>query len=96
MEKISMEKYCVVIIGAGIAGLSCAKYLIENDIQDFIIIEANDQIGGRCQTIQFCKFSSLMMSLFRGENKLHILSLLSNIDKYLIILKFSALDSEEI
>jgi uncharacterized protein with NAD-binding domain and iron-sulfur cluster len=51
-----MEKYCVVIIGAGIAGLSCAKYLIENDIQDFIIIEANDQIGGRCQTIQFCKF----------------------------------------
>ncbi|CAF1127976.1 unnamed protein product [Adineta steineri] len=47
-----MDKhYCVVIIGAGIAGLSCAKYLIENDIHDFIIIEANNQIGGRCETI---------------------------------------------
>ncbi len=80
-----MEKYCVVIIGAGIAGLSCAKYLIENDIQDFIIIEANDQIGGRCQTIQFCKFFFLMMSIF--------LSLLSIIQ---FILKFSALDSEKI
>ncbi len=53
-----MEKnYSVVIIGAGLAGLSCAKYLIENDINDLIIIEANEQIGGRCQTIQFCKYS---------------------------------------
>ena len=49
-----MEKsYCVVIIGAGIAGLACAKYLMENNINDFVIIEANDQIGGRCQTIEF-------------------------------------------
>jgi monoamine oxidase len=52
-----MEKtYSVVIIGAGIAGLSCAKYLIENNIDDFIILEASDQIGGRCQTIQFCTY----------------------------------------
>lgn len=51
-----MERnYRVVIIGAGIAGLSCAKYLMENDINDFIIIEAHNQIGGRCQTIQLCK-----------------------------------------
>jgi monoamine oxidase len=56
-----MEKnYCVVIIGAGLAGLSCAKYLIENNIQDFIIIEAHEQIGGRCQTIQFCKYFFLI------------------------------------
>ncbi len=55
-----MEKnYCVVIIGAGLAGLSCAKYLIENDLDDLIIIEANDQIGGRCQTIQFCQYFSI-------------------------------------
>jgi monoamine oxidase len=52
-----MEKtHSVVIIGAGIAGLSCAKYLIENNIDDFIILEANDQIGGRCQTIPFCMY----------------------------------------
>jgi uncharacterized protein with NAD-binding domain and iron-sulfur cluster len=50
------RQYRVVIVGAGIAGLSCAKYLVENDINDFIIIESHDQIGGRCQTIQVCKY----------------------------------------
>jgi uncharacterized protein with NAD-binding domain and iron-sulfur cluster len=55
-----MEKHhSVVIIGAGIAGLSCAKYLIENDINDFVIIEAHDQIGGRCQTIKLCKYLNI-------------------------------------
>jgi len=52
------RQYRVVIIGAGIAGLSCAKYLIENDINDFVIVEAHDRIGGRCQTIQLCKNST--------------------------------------
>ncbi|CAF1158250.1 unnamed protein product [Rotaria sordida] len=46
------QHYRVVIVGAGIAGLSCAKYLIENGINDFVIIEAHDQIGGRCRTIK--------------------------------------------
>jgi uncharacterized protein with NAD-binding domain and iron-sulfur cluster len=50
------KPYSVVIIGAGIAGLSCAKYLIENNMDDFIILEAGDRIGGRCQTIQFCAY----------------------------------------
>lgn len=47
-----MEKhYQVIIIGAGIAGLSCAKYLIENNIENILILEAQNQIGGRCRTI---------------------------------------------
>ncbi|CAF1286180.1 unnamed protein product [Adineta ricciae] len=45
------RQYRIIIIGAGIAGLSCAKYLLENDIHDFLIVEAQDRIGGRCQTI---------------------------------------------
>lgn len=49
------QHYRVVIIGAGISGLACAKYLVDNGINDFIIVEAHDQIGGRCQTIQLCK-----------------------------------------
>ena len=53
-----MEKsYCVVIIGAGLAGLACAKYLIEHQIEDFLILEASEHIGGRCQTIQFGRYS---------------------------------------
>ena len=52
---IMEQHYRVVIIGAGVAGLSCAKYLSDNSIDDFIIIEAQNQIGGRCQTIQLCE-----------------------------------------
>ncbi|CAF3912273.1 unnamed protein product [Adineta steineri] len=45
------KQYCIVIIGAGIAGLSCAQYWIDNNIDDFIIVDAHDEIGGRCKTI---------------------------------------------
>jgi monoamine oxidase len=68
------QNYCVVIIGAGIAGLSCAKYLIENDINDFVIIEAHNQIGGRCQTIQLCTYSA--NKCIKEEKKIRKLKIL--------------------
>ncbi|XP_077984860.1 peroxisomal N(1)-acetyl-spermine/spermidine oxidase-like [Glandiceps talaboti] len=40
----------VVIIGAGIAGLSAAKTLINNGITNVKILEATSRIGGRIQT----------------------------------------------
>ena len=43
--------YNVIIIGAGIAGLRCAHTLRHvYDIQDVIVVEASDRIGGyvRC------------------------------------------------
>lgn len=42
----------VVIVGAGIAGLSCARVLEEHDV-DFIIIEGSDRPGGRIKTDRF-------------------------------------------
>ena len=39
----------VVIIGGGLAGLSCAKTLNDHGIQS-IVLEANDAVGGRVQT----------------------------------------------
>jgi phytoene dehydrogenase-like protein len=39
----------VVIIGAGIAGLTCAKYLKDKGI-DATILEASDAVGGRVRT----------------------------------------------
>ncbi|MDI1242820.1 MAG: NAD(P)/FAD-dependent oxidoreductase [bacterium] len=39
----------VVIIGAGIAGLTCAKYLKDKGV-DALILEASDAVGGRVRT----------------------------------------------
>ncbi len=41
--------YDIIIVGAGISGLSCARYLNEAGV-DFIILEAGSSIGGRIQT----------------------------------------------
>lgn len=43
----------VIIIGAGIAGLETASYLHSHGINDFIILEASDHIGGRAYTINW-------------------------------------------
>ncbi|XP_027231013.2 spermine oxidase isoform X1 [Penaeus vannamei] len=37
----------VVIIGAGMAGLSAANHLMKNNIHDFVILEARNRVGGR-------------------------------------------------
>jgi phytoene dehydrogenase-like protein len=39
----------IVIIGAGVAGLTCAKYLKEKGV-DALILEASDGVGGRVRT----------------------------------------------
>ncbi|KAG8544643.1 hypothetical protein GDO81_022136, partial [Engystomops pustulosus] len=42
----------IVIIGAGLAGLSAAKYLLEKGFSDVTILEASDRIGGRVQSLR--------------------------------------------
>ncbi|TDB59862.1 FAD-dependent oxidoreductase [Arundinibacter roseus] len=41
--------YPVVIIGAGISGLTCARYLHQRGVE-FLILEASDAVGGRVRT----------------------------------------------
>lgn len=41
------RKYKVIIIGAGMAGLSSANHLIKNGCSDFAILEARNRVGGR-------------------------------------------------
>ncbi|KAA3469516.1 polyamine oxidase 1 [Gossypium australe] len=43
----------VIIIGAGVSGLSAAKVLAENGIGDLLILEASDRIGGRIRKEKF-------------------------------------------
>lgn len=43
--------YKVIIIGAGIAGLEAGHYLQEHGVDNYIILEARNRIGGRVNTI---------------------------------------------
>ena len=45
----------VLIVGAGLAGLSCARYLADSGIS-FQIVEASDGIGGRVRTDEYQGF----------------------------------------
>lgn len=50
-----MEKAKIVIIGAGAAGIAAASKLLQRGVNDFVILEANDRIGGRIRTVNFGK-----------------------------------------
>ncbi len=43
----------VLILGAGMAGLGAAETLSQNGINNFLIIEQRDKIGGRVQSVEF-------------------------------------------
>lgn len=40
-------RHDVVIIGAGLAGLTCARDLVAGGIDDVLVVEARDRVGGR-------------------------------------------------
>lgn len=50
-SKVKKKKYKIIIIGAGMAGLSAAYHLTKNDCKDFKILEARNRIGGRIISI---------------------------------------------
>lgn len=43
----------IIIIGAGAAGISAAARLIERGLENIIILEGKDRIGGRIHTVEF-------------------------------------------
>lgn len=45
------NEHKVIIIGAGMAGLSAANHLIKNGLTDFRILEARERAGGRIVSI---------------------------------------------
>lgn len=45
------KQHKVIIIGAGMAGLSAANHLIKNGLSDFRVLEARNRTGGRIVSI---------------------------------------------
>ncbi|KAL9227451.1 hypothetical protein vseg_003137 [Gypsophila vaccaria] len=52
MDSIS-KTYSVIIVGAGISGISAAKTLNDGGINEILILEATSRIGGRMNKIEF-------------------------------------------
>jgi len=44
---IQKKKYDAVIVGAGWAGIKAAQTLIENGVENILVLEAHNYIGGR-------------------------------------------------
>ncbi|KAK7375599.1 hypothetical protein VNO78_35506 [Psophocarpus tetragonolobus] len=49
----SLSRSSVIIVGAGISGITAAKVLAENGIEDMVILEASDRVGGRIRKETF-------------------------------------------
>lgn len=43
----------VVVIGGGLAGFSAAARLIENGLDDIVVLEAENRIGGRIHSVSY-------------------------------------------
>ena len=52
-RRATSHRTKVLILGAGVAGLTAAKTLRENGVNDFLILEAQDYIGGRFKQRSF-------------------------------------------
>ena len=44
--------YDVIVIGAGVSGLSAGKYLIETGFDNILVLEAKNRVGGRTYTVK--------------------------------------------
>ncbi|KAL4561893.1 hypothetical protein LXL04_034075 [Taraxacum kok-saghyz] len=53
----SSNRCSVIIVGAGISGISAAKVLAQNGVEDILILEASDSVGGRIKKHNFGNIS---------------------------------------
>uniref|UniRef100_A0A182PI53 Amine oxidase domain-containing protein n=1 Tax=Anopheles epiroticus TaxID=199890 RepID=A0A182PI53_9DIPT len=51
MDSKEKRKHKVIIVGAGMAGLSSANHLAKNGCTDFLILEGRNRVGGRIVSI---------------------------------------------
>jgi len=47
------QVYDVIVVGGGVSGLSACVQLISKGIKNILLIEANNRLGGRINTITY-------------------------------------------
>jgi monoamine oxidase len=47
------SNYQVIVIGGGMAGISACVKLVESGVQNILLIEGSQRLGGRINTIPF-------------------------------------------
>lgn len=62
--KIIENSPKIAIIGAGIAGISCAKVLQREGFENYMILEASERIGGRILSVPLGKQLPHVYTLF--------------------------------
>lgn len=51
-----MTQYQAIIVGAGPAGIAAACRLLAKGVNQILLLEAEDRIGGRIHTVPFGKY----------------------------------------
>ena len=65
------NEHDVIIIGAGMSGVSAAAKLLEHNISDILVLEAASTIGGRVQSTQFGDPAIKQFNVELGANWIH-------------------------
>jgi len=67
----AVETVDVIIIGAGMAGISSATELLVNNVTNFVILEASGRTGGRVESLQFGDEKVGKVTIEQGANWVH-------------------------
>jgi spermine oxidase len=68
-NSIKPHLYDVIVLGAGAAGLKAAETLSSNGVKNILVLEAQERLGGRINTIWLN--SDKNMPLEMGANWIH-------------------------
>ena len=52
-SPVKVNKTKVLILGAGLSGITAAKTLLDKNITDFLLLEGNNYTGGRVHAVPF-------------------------------------------
>ncbi|XP_020904254.1 polyamine oxidase 1 [Exaiptasia diaphana] len=64
--ECAFKRTKVLILGSGVSGITAAKTLLDSGVNDFLILDAQDYIGGRFKQVDFQGFK-----LEEGANWIH-------------------------